>query len=307
MSKMSLWSTGSFLWVTLMVALLSYCYIIVTYDDKASLQETLTKQTTRNAYQVKLSVDSAYWPSKVMDAYTEETEDDETSYQTSEMSVQELFEYELSLIPDSDLQYLYDHGWTITLTDMNLAMEYGYSGSIVGITDYEEKIVYVANRWSAIRRATIHEVGHALCRSHGRLDSTTEFIGLYNEEKDHFHDITSVGDGHEIESACEYFASVYQNMVLDYEGTRSDVPLTVAYIERELWGVSAEPTVTTAPRPTPAPTMKPTPTVVAETSFEDVVTPDVVIEETEESNPIEVQTLYDKLKPTSSQEQEDVA
>lgn len=183
--------------------------------------------------------------------YAETTEPVETSAETEEekeLTIQDLLDAELALVPEDDLQFLYDNGWSIELTDMDLAAEYGYSGSIVGITDYELNIIYIANREGAIRRAAIHEVGHALAAAYGGLDVTWEFINIYKEECEYFRDITSVGDGHEIESSKEYFASVYQNMCLDYERTVNDVPASVEYIERVLWeeGQPVEPTPTPA-------------------------------------------------------------
>ena len=181
--------------------------------------------------------------------YTEKTDPVESSAETEEekeLTIQDLLDAELALVPEDDLQFLYDNGWSIELTDMDLAAEYGYSGSIVGITDDELNIIYIANREGAIRRATIHEVGHELAADYDGLYVTWEFINIYNEECEYFRDITSVGDGHEVESSKEYFASVYQNMCLDYERTVNDVPASVEYIERVLWegGQPVEPTPT---------------------------------------------------------------
>ena len=58
-----------------------------------------------------------------------------------------------------------------------------------------------------------------------------EFVEIFEEEKEFFTDCCSIGDGHEISDKYEYFASVYQNMILDYSDTKSEVPKTVEYIE----------------------------------------------------------------------------
>jgi len=165
----------------------------------------------------------------------EESESDQYEVSFYEYSTEDCFQDELSLIPDWHYDLLIENGWSFILTDIDLADEYGYDVSIAGLTLYDEKIIYVADRMSAIERATIHEAGHALSYEYGRLDLSQEFIDIYNLEKYNFNDITSIGDGHEIESSTEYFASVYQNMVLNYTETYNDVPLTVEYIERYLW------------------------------------------------------------------------
>lgn len=152
-----------------------------------------------------------------------------------EYTLDDMFRDELELIPSGHYELLIDSGWSIQLTDMDLADEYGYDVPIAGITDYDQKTIYVANRESAIRRATVHEVGHALSYEYGRVDLSGDFVALYDLEKSQFHDLTSIGDGHEIESSTEYFASVYQNMVFDLEGTYDDIPYTVDFIYGLLW------------------------------------------------------------------------
>ena len=146
-------------------------------------------------------------------------------------TAEERFEYELSLIPFDQLQFLRLRGWKIELTSMNLAAEYGYSSSICGITDYNKNIIYISSNSNTIRRATIHEVGHAIAYELGWVEETDEFVEIFEEEKEFFTDCCSIGDGHEISDKYEYFASVYQNMILDYSDTKSEVPKTVEYIE----------------------------------------------------------------------------
>ena len=155
--------------------------------------------------------------------------------QTQDPTVQDLFENEISLIPSNQLEFLRSRGWSWEITGMNLAQRYGYSVGIVGITDYSQKTIYITNRSNKIRRATIHEFGHALAAELGDVDETEEFYEIFYDERDNFHDCTNTtGDGHNTVSTDEYFASVYQNMILNYDETYADVPRTVEYIERVL-------------------------------------------------------------------------
>lgn len=148
------------------------------------------------------------------------------------------FNQELALVPAHHLGFLKEKGWKIELTTKDLAAEYGYSSYICGITLYKEKIVYISATEYAIRRSTIHEIGHAIACQLGFVEVTDEFKEIYEDEKDYFSDCTSVGDGHEISSVYEYFASVYQNMILDYDDTKAEIPRTVAYIEKCLGKIS---------------------------------------------------------------------
>ena len=154
-----------------------------------------------------------------------------------EPTTEELLEAELDLLPDGLLEYLYDNGWKIELTDMNLSEEYDYPMSICGITLYDEKQIYITDGTYYIRRVTLHEVGHAFAYESGKVDLTREFKEIYNEEKDNFVDCTSIGDGHETSDVQEYFASVFQNMFLDYEETYNSVPETVNYIESIVYNI----------------------------------------------------------------------
>ena len=146
-------------------------------------------------------------------------------------TTEERFEYELSLIPFEQLQFLRLRGRKIELTTMNLAAEYDYPSQICGITDYNKNLIYISSNSNTIRRSTIHEVGHAIAYELGWVEETDEFVEIFEAEKESFTDCCSIGDGHETSDKYEYFASVYQNMILDYADTKAEVPRTVAYIE----------------------------------------------------------------------------
>ena len=137
---------------------------------------------------------------------------------------------ELTLVPDYILDHLYSEGWSIDIADFDISERYGYDMHVVGLTIYGEHQIWITDGY--IRRTTIHELGHAIDFECDWASDTYEFYDLYVSEHRNFVDITSVGDGHEYSNAEEYFASVYQNMVLDYYGTYAEVPGTCAYIER---------------------------------------------------------------------------
>ena len=219
---------------TVCAALLS-CALAVACSD---CQTEITEPVYPDATDYSSAEDPAenFSPSRNLNQ-----DDSEANYAYTEPpagTAEEMFRYELSLIPFEHIQFLKLRGWKIELTTMNLEEEYNYSSQICGITDYNKRIIYIASNTATIRRSTIHEVGHAIAYELGWAEEKDEFIEIYEAEKDYFTDVTSIGDGHETADNYEYFASVYQNMILYYPQTRSDVPKTVEYIEECLSRIS---------------------------------------------------------------------
>ena len=163
------------------------------------------------------------------DVESEEPEEEEEPEEDG-IPVYDTIDEELTLVPDYILDHLYDEGWSIDIADFDISERYGYEMHVVGLTIYGEHQIWITDGY--IRRTTIHELGHAIDFECDWASDTYEFYDLYVSEHRNFVDITSVGDGHEYSNAEEYFASVYQNMVLDYYGTYAEVPGTCAYIER---------------------------------------------------------------------------
>lgn len=161
---------------------------------------------------------------------SEELEEEPEEEEDPGIPVYYTIDEELTLVPDYILDHLYGEGWSIDIADFDISERYGYEMHVVGLTIYGEHQIWITDGY--IRRTTIHELGHAIDFECDWASDTYEFYDLYVSEHRNFVDITSVGDGHEYSNAEEYFASVYQNMVLDYYGTYAEVPGTCAYIER---------------------------------------------------------------------------
>ena len=149
-------------------------------------------------------------------------------------TIEDIFDEEISNVPDEQLQFIYDNGWNFNITDENFGSYYGYTVSICGLTVYGEKTIYIRDNERAIHRSAIHELGHALDYEFNWASETDEFNEIFEREKYNFNDCVSIGDGHEISNVNEYWASVYQNMILNYDATYEAVPETVEYIERYL-------------------------------------------------------------------------
>lgn len=64
-------------------------------------------------------------------------------------------------IPENVRQYLEDQSWTFICSAQSFGKRYGYTGSILALTVYKDKVIYIDNRKKA-ESAIVHEVGHAI-------------------------------------------------------------------------------------------------------------------------------------------------
>lgn len=75
-------------------------------------------------------------------------------------------------IPENVRQYLEDKGWTFICSAQSFGKRYGYTGSILALTVYKDKVIYIDNRKKA-ESAIVHEVGHAIDYSYGFTSPTS--------------------------------------------------------------------------------------------------------------------------------------
>lgn len=140
---------------------------------------------------------------------------------------------EAAKIPASVLNYLSDAGWDFVITDKNLGRTFfpGLNSSVAGVTDFDGKIVYIEDRTSATSRAVLHEIGHAVDYELGGMSLQQRFQDIYVREKHAFRDTTSVGDGHEISSPTEYFASAWSEFFMNPGRLKALTPDTYGIIQ----------------------------------------------------------------------------
>lgn len=143
-----------------------------------------------------------------------------------------ILELNLNQIPNNDYVILLENNWTIIITDEDLSKKYDFNFEVSGVTDYKIKTIYI--KTNEVERALLHEVGHVLDFENGQLSKTEEFKQIFKEEQKMFIDCTAVNDKHEILNEQEYFASVYQNIILNYDDTSKNVPKTVKFIKEHL-------------------------------------------------------------------------
>lgn len=176
-------------------------------------------------------------------------------------------------VPESVRTAFEEDGWEFVLTDKSIAGTYYGTelGNIAGLTKSSEKVIYIEDRESAIRRATGHEFGHYVDVAYGWASLSDEWVAIYEEEKDQLNEIGGVGDGHTTSSATEYFAEVFQQVINYPDSCKESAPQSYEYIMGLLENFD-ELDRATAPKeeapvitPEPAPVITPEPTFVVET------------------------------------------
>lgn len=137
----------------------------------------------------------------------------------------------MAAIPPEAAQLLADGGWHIVLTSEELATRFGYDyDTIAGVTVESARTIFVSATEKRIRRALLHEVGHALGVMLGDPDASAEFQRIYEAEYATFDQQEKIDD-HCISSAHEYFAEAYRHYVLYPDILLQSAPQTYAYFQ----------------------------------------------------------------------------
>ena len=113
-------------------------------------------------------------------------------------------------IPENVRQYLEDKGWTFICSAQSFGKRYGYTGSILALTVYKDKVIYIDNRKKA-ESAIVHEVGHAIDYSYGFTSNSQAFNDIFAVEH---NNVSSFWITHHsnTDTAVEYFAEAFQIM-----------------------------------------------------------------------------------------------
>lgn len=134
-------------------------------------------------------------------------------------------------IPPGAARLLATGGWTIVLTTADIATCFGYAyDTIAGVTVESTRTIFISASEVRIRRALLHEVGHALGAMLGDPDAQSAFQSVYEAERATFDQQEKV-DEHCVSSAHEYFAEAYRHYVLYPDILRRSAPETYAYLD----------------------------------------------------------------------------
>ena len=139
-------------------------------------------------------------------------------------------------VPSAVLNAFTQQGWSIYVTDSDLNARFfdNQYGGVSGATVYADKAIYVNASKFNINDAMVHEFGHFIDSNCGFVSCTQEFTDIYNEEKNTFKYTNSCGDGHEFSNTVEYFASAFDEYIINPSGCQATAPKTYEYIQRTL-------------------------------------------------------------------------
>lgn len=144
----------------------------------------------------------------------------------------------MAAIPPEAARLLADGGWRIVLTGEDLATRFGYDyDTIAGVTVESARTIFVAASETRIRRALLHEIGHALGVMLGDPDASADFLRIYETERTTFDQQEKIDD-HCISTAHEYFAEAYRHYVLYPDILLKSAPQTYAYFQAQFSDIS---------------------------------------------------------------------
>lgn len=143
-------------------------------------------------------------------------------------------------IPENVRQYLEDQSWTFICSAQSFGKRYGYTGSILALTVYKDKVIYIDNRKKA-ESAIVHEVGHAIDYSYGFTSNSQTFNDIFVIEH---NNVSSFWKTHHnnTDTAVEYFAEAFQIYVQQPENLQTYCPQTYEYIQNIVSGLRPETT-----------------------------------------------------------------
>ena len=137
----------------------------------------------------------------------------------------------MAAIPPEAAHLLAAGGWRIVLTSEDIATRFGYDyDTIAGVTVESARTIFISASKTRIRRALLHEVGHALGILLGDPDAGAEFQRIYAAERETFDQQEKIDD-HCVSTAHEYFAEAYRHYVLYPDILRQSAPQTYAYFQ----------------------------------------------------------------------------
>lgn len=134
------------------------------------------------------------------------------------------------MVPQSIRTKLETAGWIICCSDEDFGAKYGYNYSILALTVYNEKYIYIKNSKSA-EQAIIHEVGHAIDSYFGFVSSSEEFLNIFNQEKDIFCSVYYTHSNN-TSTPIEYFAESFEVAILNPSLVQNNCPMTYEFLMR---------------------------------------------------------------------------
>lgn len=121
-------------------------------------------------------------------------------------------------------------GWKIVIVANNLNKRFGYTSSILGLTVYKDKTIYIDNR-SKAATSVEHEIGHYVNYKYDWIDTSNEFRNIYAEERKDFIKFTG-SIAANTSTTIEYYAEAYQEYLWHPNKLKKYCPRTYEFINR---------------------------------------------------------------------------
>lgn len=143
-------------------------------------------------------------------------------------------------IPENVRIYLENNGWTYQLVTKQDLTNLSGQTKVIGYTDIENNIIYIEDDVISVKRAFLHEYGHAigtsitkgqilLLQDQGISDEYLDFEKIFESEKDNFLYSYRSTDKHETSNLAEYLASTFHEYITNPQILNSTCPKTFQF------------------------------------------------------------------------------
>lgn len=139
---------------------------------------------------------------------------------------------QLRVIPATLLQQFQAQGWHMYCTsdDIDKVHFGGQFGSVMGVTVYDNKVIYIEDRQIAVTESPVHEFGHYLDYSLGFISHQAEFMNIYQREQATFRNAYGVPGYFNQE---ELFAEAFWRYLTSNRASfRSSVPGLCSFFDK---------------------------------------------------------------------------
>lgn len=137
-------------------------------------------------------------------------------------------ESEISRLPQNVLNSFINDGWTINITNDNIASKYfgGSYSNVMGATKMDAKQIIIQNKKSCVQASIIHEMGHFIDNYFDYPSLSDEFWEIYNSEIDTFR--SRIPNSSAIRDELEFFAHTFYYSVKD---PSKCTPMALQFVE----------------------------------------------------------------------------
>lgn len=133
------------------------------------------------------------------------------------------------VIPENIRGHFQRNGWSIVCTEYDLGARF-FDSQIRcgGVTDYENKTIWIEDRQSAMRFVS-HEIGHYIDKQNGWMSSSQEFWDIYCSEVETLRSLIKTHPNN-LATPKEYFAEAYSTIIVNQDLMIENCPNTYDYI-----------------------------------------------------------------------------